>query len=295
MSCGGFHNPIDYLVGGGGVKPNIIVMWPCAATAVPKGWAICNGKNGTPVLEGFTVKGAPGDKLYNSLYDNLTGYASIGQIGGASTNLATVSAAVAKTFTTGSQIQATFLGCTVNVTGHSLPLVQATTHVVTQPASHTGHTVLYNTHADHVVTQVGSHFNMVNEHVHNHGHSAVTQSTVQENAFAYQPVHTGPVPAANHTPESHPGFTVSGHAAHTAISFPHNDHAITVLDSTNGGHFNPNDPGGLFGFHFNSAGIAQGNYTPSGAVLITAAYTEGHSHQIDLRDSFRFLYFIMRL
>lgn len=44
----------------GGVPRGIIAMWSGAADAVPAGWALCNGSNGTPDLRGRFVLGAGG-------------------------------------------------------------------------------------------------------------------------------------------------------------------------------------------------------------------------------------------
>lgn len=42
------------------VVRGMIVMWSGAATAIPVGWALCNGSNGTPDLRGKFVLGAGG-------------------------------------------------------------------------------------------------------------------------------------------------------------------------------------------------------------------------------------------
>ena len=46
--------------GGGGTPAGVIVMWSGAADAIPEGWALCDGTNGTPDLRGRFVLGAGG-------------------------------------------------------------------------------------------------------------------------------------------------------------------------------------------------------------------------------------------
>lgn len=48
---------------GGGVPRGGIILWSGAADAVPAGWALCDGGNGTPNLRGRFVIGAGG--VYN--------------------------------------------------------------------------------------------------------------------------------------------------------------------------------------------------------------------------------------
>ena len=47
--------------GGGGVPKGTIVIWSGAATAIPSGWALCDGQNGTPDLRDRFVVGASGE------------------------------------------------------------------------------------------------------------------------------------------------------------------------------------------------------------------------------------------
>lgn len=44
--------------GGGGLPVGSIIMWSGAEDAIPVGWALCNGENGTPDLRGKFVLGA---------------------------------------------------------------------------------------------------------------------------------------------------------------------------------------------------------------------------------------------
>lgn len=40
------------------LPPGVIVLWSGAANAIPSGWALCNGQNGTPDLRNRFVVGA---------------------------------------------------------------------------------------------------------------------------------------------------------------------------------------------------------------------------------------------
>ena len=44
--------------GGGGIPSGIITMWSGAASAIPDGWALCDGTNGTPDLRGKFALGS---------------------------------------------------------------------------------------------------------------------------------------------------------------------------------------------------------------------------------------------
>ena len=43
---------------GGGIPTGIITLWSGASDAIPTGWALCNGENGTPDLRGRFIVGA---------------------------------------------------------------------------------------------------------------------------------------------------------------------------------------------------------------------------------------------
>ena len=66
-----------FQAGDGGVPKGGIIMWSGAADAVPDGWALCNGQNGTPDLRNRFVVGA--GLVYTS-----------GATGGAATNILTI-------------------------------------------------------------------------------------------------------------------------------------------------------------------------------------------------------------
>lgn len=69
-----FNGEIDGAVratslhGEGAVPAGTIVMWSGSVTALPKGWALCDGTNGTPNLKGrFVVGYDPTDTDYNTV------------------------------------------------------------------------------------------------------------------------------------------------------------------------------------------------------------------------------------
>lgn len=45
---------------GGDFPSGIICMWSGSTSTIPSGWAICNGQNGTPNLQGLFIMGAGG-------------------------------------------------------------------------------------------------------------------------------------------------------------------------------------------------------------------------------------------
>ena len=49
---------VDNAVSGAGIPAGVIVMWSGTAIAIPSGWALCNGQNGTPDLRDRFVVGA---------------------------------------------------------------------------------------------------------------------------------------------------------------------------------------------------------------------------------------------
>lgn len=64
--------------GGGGIPSGIITMWSGAASAIPDGWVLCDGSNGTPDLRGKFALGSS-DKY------------AVGATGGEETHTLTVS------------------------------------------------------------------------------------------------------------------------------------------------------------------------------------------------------------
>lgn len=85
----------DSIVGGGNIIPSgIIVMWAGSPSAIPGGWALCDGTNGTPDLRGRFVVG------FNP---SVGDYNTIGNTGGSATNNSTHSVTIdppSQTFTT---------------------------------------------------------------------------------------------------------------------------------------------------------------------------------------------------
>lgn len=49
---------VDAAVSGAGIPAGVIVMWSGTASAIPSGWALCDGTNGTPDLRDRFVVGA---------------------------------------------------------------------------------------------------------------------------------------------------------------------------------------------------------------------------------------------
>ena len=66
---------------GGGFPSGGIIVWSGAANAIPTGWALCDGQNGTPDLRGRFVMGAVSGSDTNPDPDNLE-YLAPGNTGG---------------------------------------------------------------------------------------------------------------------------------------------------------------------------------------------------------------------
>jgi len=63
--------------GGDGIVPSGgIIMWSGAVSAIPSGWVLCNGSNGTPDLRSRFIVGASGDGSNNVTFDANTGAVS---------------------------------------------------------------------------------------------------------------------------------------------------------------------------------------------------------------------------
>ena len=54
-------NDSDSLIGNGTIPVGGIIMWSGTIAAIPSGWALCNGSNGTPDLRNTFVIGAHSD------------------------------------------------------------------------------------------------------------------------------------------------------------------------------------------------------------------------------------------
>lgn len=102
-SAAGYTNWSGWIQVGGGFPVGAIVIWSGASTAIPEGWALCNGANGTPDLRDRFIVGAGGSY-------------SVGNTGGENTVTLTVNqmpshnhsvSACTPTGATGSYISAT--------------------------------------------------------------------------------------------------------------------------------------------------------------------------------------------
>ena len=74
----------------GAVPVGTIVMWGKPISAIPAGWSLCNGTNGTPNLTGRFIRHADADA---------SGTVNVGATGGASTDVITTSSNGAHTHT----------------------------------------------------------------------------------------------------------------------------------------------------------------------------------------------------
>ena len=79
----------DY-INNGAVPIGTIVMWGLAVSAIPTGWNICDGTNGTPDLTGLFVRHADADAA---------GTVNVGATGGAATDAITTSSGGSHTHT----------------------------------------------------------------------------------------------------------------------------------------------------------------------------------------------------
>jgi microcystin-dependent protein len=71
----------DKFVGKGAVPQGAILMWSGDPSKLPEGWALCDGKNGTPTLQDrFIVGYNPGNPAYNK----------VGNTGGEATHVLTI-------------------------------------------------------------------------------------------------------------------------------------------------------------------------------------------------------------
>ena len=69
-------NWVEVAAGGSGIPSGVIVIWSGATNAIPSGWVLCNGNNGTPDLRNRFVVGAA---------NNPGTYYEVGDTGGANT------------------------------------------------------------------------------------------------------------------------------------------------------------------------------------------------------------------
>ena len=74
----------------GAVPVGVIVMWGLAVSAIPAGWNLCDGSNGTPDLTGLFVRHADAD---------VAGTINVGDTGGSATDAITTSSGGSHTHT----------------------------------------------------------------------------------------------------------------------------------------------------------------------------------------------------
>ena len=74
--------------GSTGIPSGFIGLWSGAANAIPSGWFLCNGSNGTPDLRGRFVVG----------YSNTDNDYDVGDTGGSATDTVTISGSDTVTF-----------------------------------------------------------------------------------------------------------------------------------------------------------------------------------------------------
>ena len=187
---------------GEGVEPGIIALWHGLLAAIPTGWILCDGLNGTPDLRDRFIKGAaPG--------------AEPGDTGGSATHthdnhpaLAHAGAAVAD------HAAQAHSGCAVG--DHAAQVHSGSTvgnHVFTQPAGH----------ANHVFTQPGGHSNHVFTQPAAHTVVATKQGSSAGNVVTTA-THTGGAVDAH---SAHSGGAVDAHSVTQPSQHPILSHGVT--------------------------------------------------------------------
>jgi len=157
--------------GGGEFPSGLIVMWSGLLSAIPSGWLLCDGDNGTPDLRSKFIKGsAPGVEpgvtggVATHDHDNHADLVHAGAAVGKHANLYHDGCAVTSHGTlnhSGTAVGSHNLGYVESGTG-ALVLVTPGSHSVTQPNSHgtLNHAVTQPDHhnvPNHVVTQPNNH------------------------------------------------------------------------------------------------------------------------------------------
>lgn len=192
----------------------LIAMWSGLLAAIPNGWALCNGQNGTPDLRDRFIKGA-------------ANAANPGTTGGAATHGHT-------TTQPADHPALTHSGATVG--NHAVTQPGAhTNHVVTQPSAHTNHAAL-GTHAHELpftkLAGATGALRMLAQSVFGSGTSrapesvsaAPTANTTAATVALSQAV-SGGTPDAH---SAHAGGAVDAHSAHAGTAVD----AHTVGQST---------------------------------------------------------------
>jgi hypothetical protein len=174
----------------------IIVMWGGLVSAIPSGWVLCNGANGTPDLRSKFVKGAANG-------------ADPGATGGAATHGHTVTQP-------GDHAALSHSGTTVG------------NHAFTQPGAHSAHVFTQpGAHSAHVVTQPTA----ANESSHTHtGASAgTTPKLFTSNTSSGVPGVSAGGSAHTH---SMSGSAVDAHSAHSGGAVDaHSAHSGGAVDA----------------------------------------------------------------
>lgn len=139
--------------GNGTLPSGLIVMWSGTLTAIPQGWQLCDGTNGTPDLRDRFIVGAsngeqPGGTGGNQTLSHngvtIEDHAALTHSGCAVTDHPATATSAADVGAT--KIGSTTSTATLKAHKHNTPVLA---HTVTQPDSHAAQT--------HVVTQLVSH------------------------------------------------------------------------------------------------------------------------------------------
>lgn len=203
--------------GGTACPSGIIVMWSGPRAAIPSGWALCDGTNGTPDLR---------DRFIKSIGNEEPGATG----GGAYTPTGTVSA---PTFTGNQSTTSAVSAGTPAGTNTLGAVTSASTGItVSDHASHT-HNVTSNVSvADHAFTQPTVAWPVgvptaANESAHTHSVTTNVSGTITPAGTIAWPVG---VP-------THSGITIADHASHTHTytDVPNHVHVQSVNSGTTGG------------------------------------------------------------
>jgi hypothetical protein len=218
---------------GSGIPLGVIVMWGGLLSAIPTGWALCDGQNGTPDLRDRFVKGA-------------AAAANPGATAGAATH-----AHAAHTLT---QPGSATTG--IALSAHAGAAVAD--HTVTQPGAHTNHVVTQpGAHSNHAVTQPSAHAD-VPTHTHpmsvqggttaaTTGTHVMTSTAVGGSARAITAGDAINAPTGAVASQPHTGAAVDAHSAHTGAAVDahsaHSGAAVSAHGVTQSGAHSVTDTG----------------------------------------------------
>jgi len=142
---------------GATLPSGLIVMWSGSLTAVPEGWTLCDGLNGTPDLRDRFIVGTgnseqPGGTGGNNTLTHsgvtVEDHAALTHSGCAVANH--VAAATTAADVGATKIGSTTSTATLKAHTHNTPIL---THAVTQPSSHAAQTHLVTQPMDHADTR----------------------------------------------------------------------------------------------------------------------------------------------